>query len=67
MKMSCLRWDLNPRHSALRTDALTNWQGPMYTNRYTERQKQAELDRQTDQLQYSTLPMLNTYKHVHVP
>ena len=23
-KMSCLRWDLNPRHSALRTDALTN-------------------------------------------
>ena len=24
MKMSCLRWDLNPRHSALRTDALTN-------------------------------------------
>ena len=23
-KMSCLRWDSNPRHSALRTDALTN-------------------------------------------
>ena len=23
-KMSCLRWDLNPRHSALRTDALNN-------------------------------------------
>ena len=22
--MSCLRWDLNPRHSALRTEALTN-------------------------------------------
>ena len=24
MKMSCLRWDLNPRHFALQTDALTN-------------------------------------------
>ena len=23
-KMSCLRWDLKPRHSALRTDVLTN-------------------------------------------
>ena len=23
-KMICLRWDLNPRHSALRTEALTN-------------------------------------------
>ena len=23
-KMSCLRWDSNPRHSALWTDALTN-------------------------------------------
>ena len=22
MKMSCLKWDLNPQHSALRTDAL---------------------------------------------
>ena len=25
MKMSCLKWDLNPRHSALQTDCLTNW------------------------------------------
>ena len=36
---SCLRWDSNPRHSVLRTDALPtelprylSWQGPNHTS-----------------------------------
>ena len=36
---SCLRWDSNPRHSVLRTDALPtelprqlSWQGPNQTS-----------------------------------